>query len=761
VKLQSKLVAVVVIMSIILFSGNSALAQSNSVSVKLTNYLGNLTEINFSVSGSYRVAESDTLLSSGVMYTSKIEGAKIVLYKNGTKIGSYTDAFTVVPTINKSNDGYVTIKGDKKYLGEVKFDIDGNYIRPINTLSLEDYLKGVVPSEMPASWGDAKYGGLEALKAQAVAARTYVLRKGSWEIDDSQSNQVYKGYDWHPNTTRAVEETQGDVLMYGDSYANALYSSSNGGLILSNKNSWGTALVPYFTTKADPYDPKISPHIGWSFDLEKRQIDTSSLDLTKPDLWWNDVDEVDNEIDNIKAWLKANGKISNGDDIKIVGVPSISFTIPNSSFNSNDILKGSIKLEYFLKNSSGFVKDSDGKIKTHTLTVTDESYTIRFMIGTTLMKGPYVTNVRLYDVGTPKERFIVYGNGFGHGIGMSQYGAYQMSKENLKYNQILDFYYSGTNLINKLDLNDYFHELAGTDRFLTSVSISQFGWKNGSEAVVLGRGDVPADALTGSVLAKKYNSPLLLTMSDKIPDSVQSEISELNPKVVYIIGGTGAISTNVENSLKTKGFTVVRLSGTDRFETSLDIAEEINTSRKLILTAGVIKLPNGLGDSPDALSVASYAAMNQIPIVYSESNSIRGNLKKYILENNINEILIIGGSGAISNEVEAELKGYVNSVKRIGGKNRYDTSLNIAKELNFDTNSLFFARGDIFIDALPGSPLAAAMKSPVILTDGNKVPGDIITWLKEKKVLPETYFLGGKGSISEHARNTIKDALVK
>ena len=77
------------------------------------------------------------------------------------------------------------------YLGNIQFTIESQkYVRPINTLPLEDYLKGVVPGEMPAGWS------VEALKAQAIAARTYVKTKAASVIDDTISYQAYDGYIW-------------------------------------------------------------------------------------------------------------------------------------------------------------------------------------------------------------------------------------------------------------------------------------------------------------------------------------------------------------------------------------------------------------------------------------------------------------------------------------------------------------------------------------------------------------------------------------
>ncbi|MGM0853942.1 MAG: SpoIID/LytB domain-containing protein [Bacillota bacterium] len=733
--------------------GTSAAGQP--ISVKLQNYIGSKTALPFTTNGDYQVKGTSIFIQPGVAYTMKVESEKLSLYKGSTLVKKFDGNVSIIPTITEAMDRSMTIKGnyDKQYLGEVEFTVESSkYVRPVNHISLEDYLKGVVPAEMPASWGGN--GGLDALKAQAVAARTFVLKKGNWTIYDGQSDQVYKGYDWNPHTTQAVNETQGEVLKKGDNYAEAFYSSSNGGRVFSNQNVWGSPLVPYLETKPDIYDAKISPHGNWAVPLSKSQFDDSQLDLKKPGAWWSDVKEKDQTIiSNMKSWLKNKNHIDDKSEIKIVDIKGVSFDIPDSSFTSTDVLKGTVSFTYFEKKDSGFVKNEDETIKLQTKTINDRSYNIRFMLGTSIMKSPYVKNLAETD-----ELYTINGGGFGHGIGMSQYGAYQMSKEGNNFRTILGYYYPTTSVNRELDLNDYSHELKGIDRYETSVSVSEYGWENKSKAVVIGRGDLSIDALTGSVLAKKLDSPLLLTTSKSLPDTVLNEIKRLQPEKVYLLGGTNAISGNVENQLKGLSFIsdsdITRISGKERYETAVKVADEINNNDEVFVVTKDEK-------SPDALSIASYASMMQIPILYTTKDSLHESVEAYMKENTINKVTIIGGQTAISPEVERQLTNLASNVSRVYGLDRYDTSLTIAEKYRdkFEEKTLFFARGDIFIDALPASSLAAAMKSPLLLTRKDALPDHVETWLDERTVLADTYFLGGKGAISESVRQDIQQAL--
>jgi stage II sporulation protein D len=742
------------VMMVSVVSPIGAGASGEPISVKLQNYIGSVTSLPFTTKGSYQIEGTKLFISPNTTYTIKVESGNLVLYKGSTVVKKFGTSVTVMPTVKDSMDSIMNINGrtPRSYLGKVEFTVDsGKYVRPVNHITLEDYLKGVVPAEMPASWGSN--GGMDALKAQAVSARTFVLKKNSWAIYDGQNDQVYKGYDWHPNTTLAVNETQGEVLKYDGGYAQAYYSSTNGGIIFSNKNVWGTGLVKYLDTKEDPYDKKVTAHKNWSLSFNKKQIDLKDLDLKKPESWWSDKKEADSSITStMKSWLKSKKHIGDKSEIKIVDFTGVQLDMPTSGMTANDVLNGKVTFTYIEKIGGSFVKDSEGNIKVQTKTISDTNYNIRFMLGTSTMKSAYVQ--KLDKSG---DKFVITGSGFGHGIGMSQYGANQMSKEGRNYKQILDFYYKDTNVAREINTDHYNHHIEGADRYDTSAEIAKFGWGNKSKALVIGRGDVSIDALTGSVLAKKYDSPLLLTRPGDLPESVLAEIKRLQPEKVYFLGGKSAISSSIESQIKGLSFVkdTVRISGSERYQTAVEVANQINNSNEVFVVTKDEK-------SPDSLSIASYASMLQIPILYTTKDTLHESVSSYINANNINKVTIVGGTAAVSTNVENQLKGLASNVSRVSGSDRYETSLKIADRyaLDFEDKTLFFARGDQFIDALPASALAAAMKSPLILTQQGDVPKSIEAWLDRRTILPDVYFLGGNSAIDYSVRDEIKSLLL-
>ncbi|MCP8615986.1 cell wall-binding repeat-containing protein [Salirhabdus salicampi] len=303
--------------------------------------------------------------------------------------------------------------------------------------------------------------------------------------------------------------------------------------------------------------------------------------------------------------------------------------------------------------------------------------------------------------------------------------------------------------------------LEGSDRYETSVAISKTGWETGSKTVILGRGDVPVDALAGSVLAKKYNAPLLLTKTNGLPVVIQEELRRLNPDTVYLLGGSGAISSQVEEELKRSGITTKRIAGGNRHETSVKIAAAVNASHNQVF------ITTSNEHSPDALSIASYAGMEQIPIILTDTKQLSSDAIQYLQENGITKVTIIGGNGAVSANVESQVKQIgITDIERIAGSNRYETSIAIAKRYTsqFDKSEVFFASGISFIDALPGSPLAAHANRPIVLVDRKEqLPEVLATWLEQDITIePKLVFLGGNGPIPEHVRlNIMMKALNK
>ncbi|WP_377108899.1 Ig-like domain-containing protein [Rossellomorea sp. GCM10028870] len=275
--------------------------------------------------------------------------------------------------------------------------------------------------------------------------------------------------------------------------------------------------------------------------------------------------------------------------------------------------------------------------------------------------------------------------------------------------------------------------LSGINRYSTAVEISKQGWKT-ADTVIIARGDSFPDALAGTPLAYKLDAPILLTTKNSLSLETKAQLKNLTPKKVIILGGKNAIAPKVENQIKEVVSNVRRISGNDRFETAQLIASELGGNpAKAILAYG--------HNFPDALAVASYAARNGYPIVLTNKDSLPSSSKAVL--NGKTEVIAVGGEGVISRKVTSNIKG----VKRISGANRFETSVNLVKQLGLKTDKVFVANGYGFADALTGSVLAAKKDAPLLLVNQNSIPKETYKFVQEGRI--EHYMvLGGKGAVS-------------
>ncbi|CDI48575.1 hypothetical protein BN906_00542 [Clostridium tetani 12124569] len=293
--------------------------------------------------------------------------------------------------------------------------------------------------------------------------------------------------------------------------------------------------------------------------------------------------------------------------------------------------------------------------------------------------------------------------------------------------------------------------ICGVDRYQTAVKISQNGWKSGSDYAILASGEDYADALCATSLAKAKDAPIFLTKKNSLNEETLKELKRLGAKKVYIIGGDGSISEEMENEVKSVVKNTERLQGKDRYETSVKIAEKLGESNKVILTSG-----EGYAD---ALSIAPVAAIKGIPVVLTKVRELPTSTKEYIKSIGATTTYVIGGTAAISDTV----KNLVPSPERIYGQDRFETNSEIIKAfaIEFDFENAYVAlglgsTGKEFADGLSASALSAKNRAPVILTGQtlNSVTRD----LAREKLYPTTNLtvLGGVKNISDTAVGEMK-----
>ncbi|WP_335870588.1 cell wall-binding repeat-containing protein [Bacillus sp. 2205SS5-2] len=292
----------------------------------------------------------------------------------------------------------------------------------------------------------------------------------------------------------------------------------------------------------------------------------------------------------------------------------------------------------------------------------------------------------------------------------------------------------------KLQFSKDVNRISGADRYQTAIEVSQAGWET-SDVVVIARGDMFPDALAGAPLAYKYDAPILLTQQDHLNNEVKAEIKRLGANKVIILGGKSAISNYVEYQLKSLDVKVDRISGSDRFETAANIAAKLGGNPEKAILANAYQFA-------DALSVASYAAQNGYPIVLSAQDELTNASSKAL--KNIDEMIVVGGKNAISEKVFNSF----DKATRYSGKDRYETSAEIAKFLTPQTRTAVIATGDDFADALAGSVLAANSGAEILLVKKEEVPESILEAIEMNEIL-NFRVIGGKNAISEDVLNQL------
>ena len=275
-------------------------------------------------------------------------------------------------------------------------------------------------------------------------------------------------------------------------------------------------------------------------------------------------------------------------------------------------------------------------------------------------------------------------------------------------------------LSNDSELKGNIDVLAGDSRFETAIEVSKATFKNAGDAksVILVGQDAVVDGLAAAPLAAKENAPILLAKKDGVTEEVEAEMlrvlgANLTGKTIYIIGGESQISKEAEAKLAKLGVKVKRLAGASRYETSLKIAEELNSTSKTSFVVG------GNGEV-DAMSIAAYAAQTNSPIIVTNKDVVSEEATK-VLEGK--QIEIIGGTSSVSAEVEAELAkiDMDKKVVRLAGTDRKGTNAKVINRYYGNAEEVFVAKDghgtgvSHLIDALTAAPLAGSKNAPIIL----------------------------------------------
>jgi putative cell wall-binding protein len=313
-------------------------------------------------------------------------------------------------------------------------------------------------------------------------------------------------------------------------------------------------------------------------------------------------------------------------------------------------------------------------------------------------------------------------------------------------------------------------EVSGLNREGTAVEVSKklhedgFADDHEYKTVILSTGYNFPDSLSAGPLASAIDAPILPVGTDgKLSKDVLDEIERLGAENVYILGGEGVVSAKVYtqlNSISINSSNIERLE-TDgmpnRYGTNLAIVSKL---QELGFAGNGVFVATGKNFA-DALSAASIAGAKGMPIVLTNGTELSDEAKA-ILEDE--KVFVLGGPGAISDNVVASAKDVAIDVDRLFGVNRYGTLAAILGEFSHSTDSLYVASGKNFPDALSAAPLVTDNNGLLLLVDPNGLPKEVDAFLTKyvyQNKISSVTVLGGKGAVGQDARDDLQKKVSK
>lgn len=356
--------------------------------------------------------------------------------------GKTKSAYPQFKALDADKSGnYVLSLGDRSYRGRIEIGCYGKVsVTAVNIINIEAYLYGVVPSEMIST------SPQEALKAQAVCARSFALMRVGYRadsnisrayyLDDTTSCQVYRGYGAETTkTTVAVKATSGEVLTYQGEMVAAYYFSTSGGSTEDAAEVWGWE-TPYLQAVPDLYEtePEKAP---WLIKYTRTELEKK---LAAYGLKTGELQSVSPSITTMTGrvyLLKLRGAdksvvLQAGTIREVLGLPSTKFQV---------VTQGDVPDKVAVRgaDTAANVRISDCYAISAGGTVTKMS---EDMTGYQVISADNLTGF-LKDAPSEAGVWYFYGSGYGHGVGMSQSGACGMAKAGYSYKEIIEYYYTG------------------------------------------------------------------------------------------------------------------------------------------------------------------------------------------------------------------------------------------------------------------------------------------------------------------------------
>jgi len=265
------------------------------------------------------------------------------------------------------------------------------------------------------------------------------------------------------------------------------------------------------------------------------------------------------------------------------------------------------------------------------------------------------------------------------------------------------------------------------DNIGAALSWSSMYPADGATTVLLARHDLFADAVASGGVQGLLDAPLLLTdgaPADRLNDRVVAELDRLGAQEVIILGGPNAVSNGVESDLVAAGHTVRRVYGQDRIDTAVQYASEFFADATQAMLVRGYGTQEGTQAFADSLAAGGAAARNVIPILLSHTEQLSAATRAHLASSSITEVFVIGGEGALSAAVAADLEGLGITVTRVSGPDRFETAWAIAQQFyDFREEAYLLIDGTTADSWAAGATAASVAESAAVaLVNGPDIP---------------------------------------
>lgn len=306
--------------------------------------------------------------------------------------------------------------------------------------------------------------------------------------------------------------------------------------------------------------------------------------------------------------------------------------------------------------------------------------------------------------------------------------------------------------------------VGGADRSATASAVSGSLLPtcpaSGCPAVVLANSDDPVDALAGAPLAADLGAPLLLTDSDGLDAVTEREIRRLGAGTAVLLGGTDALSPQVEDDLGAVGVRrVERVAGADRYATAAAVAQHLAPE-------DVIVARSGPGEaSADAAGAWTLAAADAGAVLLVAGDGVPAATRDALRQLDVERITVVGGEAAAPVAVADQLAVTVDPILRLGGATRYETGALVARrsaEVGADAGAVFVADGRSSSDAVVAGAAAATQGGVLLLVDGGDTsasPAFLEHMEDHRGILREVVLVGGSEVVRDETVERVRDVV--